>query len=128
MVDFGFSTCLLNTNQKLKIFCGTPTYMAPEIVNKEKNVNSLNEGDKGYEAPPADVWALGVVLYTLLCGKFPFKPPKIDQNGNELSRKDRNALLFKMICKEDLNLVKDIPSEVSKGPRKLLHKLLIKQP
>ena len=36
--------------------------MAPEIVMK-----------KEYAGPPADVWALGVVLYAMLCGNFPFK-------------------------------------------------------
>lgn len=128
LVDFGFSTCLADLNQKLKIFCGTPTYMAPEIVSKEKNVNSLNQGDQGYEAPPADVWALGVVLYTLLCGKFPFKPQRFDQEGKELSKKERNGLLFKMICKEDLPILQDMPLRVSKGPRKLLNSMLIKQP
>lgn len=44
------------------MFCGTPSYMGPEIVNK-----------KEYTGPPADIWALGVLLYALLCGTFPFK-------------------------------------------------------
>ena len=35
LIDFGFSTCLLSKDQKIKIFCGTPGYMAPEIVSKE---------------------------------------------------------------------------------------------
>ena len=44
------------------MFCGTPSYMAPEIVLK-----------KEYYGCPADIWALGVLLYVLLCGVFPFK-------------------------------------------------------
>lgn len=36
--------------------------MAPEIVSKIE-----------YSGPPADIWALGVLLFALLCGKFPFK-------------------------------------------------------
>lgn len=61
LIDFGFSTCIPN-EKKIKIFCGTPSYMAPEIVNKVE-----------YSGPPADIWALGVLLYALLNGWFPFK-------------------------------------------------------
>ena len=61
LIDFGFSTCIPN-DQKYKMFCGTPSYMGPEIVNK-----------KEYTGPPADIWALGVLLYALICGTFPFK-------------------------------------------------------
>lgn len=52
VIDFGFSIC---TGVKLKIFCGTPTYMAPEIVSKVD-----------YCGKKADIWALGIVLYVLL--------------------------------------------------------------
>jgi len=61
IIDFGFS---IRTPEdvKLKIFCGTSSYMAPEIVRK-----SEYDGFKG------DMWALGVLLYVLLTGRFPFK-------------------------------------------------------
>ena len=61
IIDFGFSTCIPN-DKRVKIFCGTPSYMAPEIVNKTE-----------YCGPPADVWALGVLLFTMLCGCFPYR-------------------------------------------------------
>ncbi len=61
IIDFGFATCV-PAGTKLKVFCGTPSYMAPEIVTK-----------KEYCGPPADMWALGVLLFAMLSGKFPFK-------------------------------------------------------
>lgn len=76
IIDFGFSTCIPN-ERKIKIFCGTPSYMAPEIVSK-----------KEYAGPPADIWALGVLLYALLNGCFPY-------------RGQTDAELYKKICRAD---------------------------
>jgi len=46
----------------LKRFAGTPLYMAPEVLDR-----------KGYNGRPVDVWSIGVLLYLVLCGRFPFK-------------------------------------------------------
>ena len=63
IIDFGFSTCFSN-DKKISLFCGTPSYMSPEIVSKKESFG-----------PPSDIWAAGVVLYVLLTGNFPFKAP-----------------------------------------------------
>jgi MAP/microtubule affinity-regulating kinase len=61
LIDFGFC-CSTAQDALLKIFCGTPSYMSPEIVNKRE-----------YLGAPTDIWASGVLLYAMLCGQFPFK-------------------------------------------------------
>eukprot|EP00826_Nyctotherus_ovalis_P048906 TRINITY_DN581_c0_g3_i1.p1 TRINITY_DN581_c0_g3~~TRINITY_DN581_c0_g3_i1.p1 ORF type:complete len:556 (+),score=136.47 TRINITY_DN581_c0_g3_i1:333-2000(+) len=84
IIDFGFSTRMPNT-RRIRIFCGTPSYMSPEIVLR-----------KEYTGPPADVWALGVLLYAMLCGTFPFK----GSNDKELYRAISSA---KIHFPEDLS-------------------------
>ena len=73
LIDFGFSTQIPNS-QKLKLFCGTPSYMAPEIVAKSE-----------YFGPPVDIYAAGILLFIFFCGKFPFK----GSDNKDLYRKIR---------------------------------------
>ncbi|TMS36495.1 hypothetical protein L596_003645 [Steinernema carpocapsae] len=59
-LDFGFSV-FQQPNEKLSTWCGSPPYAAPELlIGKE------------YDGFKADVWSLGVVLYILVTGGFPF--------------------------------------------------------
>ena len=58
LIDFGFAC---DGFSKKSLFCGTPSYMAPEILTKEK-----------YNGRLVDIWALGVVLYKMLTGNYPF--------------------------------------------------------
>ena len=68
IIDFGFSA---NSKVMLTTYCGTPAYMAPEIVSKQS-----------YNGGKADIWALGVMLYFILVGTLPFRAP----NEQELNR------------------------------------------
>ena len=58
IIDFGFAC---EANDLHRMYCGTPSYMAPEIVEK-----------KHYLPKPTDVWSVGVVLYKLLSGEYAF--------------------------------------------------------
>ncbi|XP_043942570.1 phosphorylase b kinase gamma catalytic chain, liver/testis isoform [Protopterus annectens] len=63
--DFGFS-CQLGPDEKLRELCGTPGYLAPEILKC-----SMDDRHPGY-SKEVDLWACGVIMYTLLAGSPPF--------------------------------------------------------
>lgn len=69
--------------------CGTPAYIAPEIL--------IN---KGYEGFGVDIWSAGVVLYTMLSGKVPFKANKMSD-------------LHKIIISGNFTPVENISEEAS---------------
>ncbi|XP_028662672.1 phosphorylase kinase, gamma 1b (muscle) [Erpetoichthys calabaricus] len=65
LTDFGFS-CQIDHDEKLKEICGTPGYLAPEIIQC-----SMDENHQGY-GKEIDLWSSGVIMYTLLAGSPPF--------------------------------------------------------
>ncbi|XP_078512522.1 serine/threonine-protein kinase SIK1 [Lissotriton helveticus] len=65
IADFGFGN-FYKSGEPLSTWCGSPPYAAPEVF----------EG-KEYEGPHLDIWSLGVVLYVLVCGSFPFDGPNL---------------------------------------------------
>ena len=60
MIDFGFSV-IPNSTDLVDSYCGTPAYMAPEIFNRTP-----------YNPFHAEIWSLGVLLYLMLQGLYPF--------------------------------------------------------
>ena len=57
--DFGFA-CLAETTSDENMLCGTPKYMAPEMV-----------AGKQYDQK-VDIWSLGVIVFAMLTSTFPF--------------------------------------------------------
>ncbi|KAI9238628.1 MAG: kinase-like domain-containing protein [Podila humilis] len=60
ITDFGLSKVLTTQNDVLMTACGTPGYVAPEVLEQ------IGHGK------PVDMWSVGVIAYTLLCGYTPF--------------------------------------------------------
>lgn len=75
LCDFGVSRLLQDPkNDVMTEQCGTPAYIAPEILL------GCQQGANGYKGFTPDVWSLGVCLYAMLFGTVPFKA----SNMNEL--------------------------------------------
>ncbi|RNF01138.1 putative protein kinase, putative,polo-like protein kinase [Trypanosoma conorhini] len=76
--DFGFASELVSASERKKTTCGTPNYIAPEVLATEKT-------GLGYGLE-ADVWSLGVILFTLAFGTPPFETKDIKTTYNRILR------------------------------------------
>jgi serine/threonine protein kinase len=103
LIDFGLAgSC---KSGPLKTPCGTPNYVAPEILRKQPY------------ATQADMWSAGVILYIILCGF----PPFYDEN-DDLSR------LYKKIKRADYEMPSPYWDPVSNGAKDLVKRLLQPDP
>lgn len=71
--DFGLATKVIYEGERKRTVCGTPNYIAPEILD--------SKGGHSYEV---DYWAIGVILYTLVCGRPPFESSEVKQTYKKI--------------------------------------------
>lgn len=100
--DFGLATKLEFEGEKKRTICGTPNYIAPEIL----------DGKTGHSYE-VDIWSLGVVIYTLLIGKPPFETPDVKTT-------------YKKIRMNNYSFPEHVP--ISDEARALITKILNLQP
>jgi len=67
IADFGLSKIIDNQINVLMTTCGTPGYMAPEVIARTGH------------GKPVDMWSIGVLTYFLLCGYTPFDGQRMDE-------------------------------------------------
>eukprot|EP00960_Hanusia_phi_P063610 765521-Hanusia_phi.AAC.4 len=103
VADFGLSKYMGHEDVSMKTTCGTPNYMAPEVLD--------SDGFDGY-GPEVDIWSVGVILYTMLCGFQPFF---------EFS----TAALFQQIMKAEYSFPSPYWDQVSQEAKHLISKMLV---
>jgi len=113
--DFGIGKILTYKKQLLYDKCGTPMYMAPEILLSSKN--------HGYEGYPVDIWSAGISLYIMLSGTLPFNL-KNNENSSMDESSENNIELQYSIINNDPKYIEKISDEA----RDLLKGLLNKNP
>ncbi|KAJ3027347.1 UNVERIFIED_CONTAM: Cell cycle serine/threonine-protein kinase cdc5/MSD2 [Siphonaria sp. JEL0065] len=67
--DFGLAALIKHDGERKKTICGTPNYIAPEVLFGAQTGHSFE----------VDMWALGVVMYTQLIGKPPFQTKNVKE-------------------------------------------------
>jgi serine/threonine protein kinase len=99
IVDFGLSN-LYKSGEMLKTSCGSLCYAAPEMILGAR-----------YDGCRADIWSCGVILYTMVCGYFPF------DGANK-------TIIYSKIVSSDFN----VPDALSNDLKDLLRNILNKNP
>jgi len=106
--DFGFATEISHDEELLEL-CGTPGYLAPEALKV-----SMYDDAPGY-GRPVDMWASGVIMYTLLSGCPPF-----------WHRRQLN--LLRMIMEGRYSFASPEWEDISDNAKDLISKLLVVDP
>lgn len=99
LIDFGMSKDLTHQHKTTRTFCGTPSYISPEVIREQDYSFSV------------DWWALGVLMFEMLSGYSPFEAPDDES-------------LYRSIVNDEVQ----IPRPLSYEATSMLDGLLIKDP
>jgi len=92
VADMGLSKVLEHGVRQNLTYCGTPLYMAPEMLRKEQY------------SYPVDLWSIGCMMHELLCGEPPF-------TGKNMMELERNVKSFHGLFSEDTTVTKRIKKQ-----------------
>ncbi|XP_054998760.1 serine/threonine-protein kinase 33 [Sorex araneus] len=100
VTDFGLAVRKHGRNESmLQTTCGTPIYMAPEVINAHDY------------SQQCDIWSIGVIMYILLCGEPPFLAASEEK-------------LFELIKKGELHFEEPIWDSISESAKSVLKQLM----
>ena len=103
ITDFGLSKFFDEQSSLMKTPCGTPGYIAPEVLHM-----------RGYNQQ-CDVWSFGVIVYILLCGFPPFYA-------------DNDAQLFEKIKRAQYEFLKPYWDPISDAAKNFVRRMLVVDP
>ena len=94
--DFGLATKLDYDGELKKTVCGTPNYIAPEVISRTGHTYMV------------DTWAVGIIIFTLLCGRPPFETRDVKTTYGKIKAADYTFPEHCKISKVARNLIKKI--------------------
>ncbi|KAK9453786.1 kinase-like domain-containing protein [Dipodascopsis uninucleata] len=101
--DFGLAALLLSDSDRKKTICGTPNYIAPEVLFGKEDGHSFE----------VDLWSVGIILYAMLIGRPPFQSKEVN-------------LIYKKIKAIEYQFPEDVT--ISLQAKDLIQSLLNKDP
>ncbi|XP_028357382.1 serine/threonine-protein kinase 33 isoform X2 [Physeter macrocephalus] len=100
VTDFGLAVKKQGRSEAmLQTTCGTPIYMAPEVINAHDY------------SQQCDIWSIGVIMYILLCGEAPFMASSEEK-------------LFELIRKGELHFKDSVWDSISDSAKSVLKQLM----
>lgn len=105
--DFGLAALLVNSKDRKNTICGTPHYIAPEILTKRGHNHK------------ADMWSAGILMFNLLFGRHPFHHDEQMKLYQQVQRNESDTQ-YRFPPAKDFN--------VSEDAKDLISKLLVNSP
>ncbi|CCU97703.1 unnamed protein product [Malassezia sympodialis ATCC 42132] len=111
--DFGLAALLKYPEERKKTVCGTPNYIAPEILYDQGEGHSFE----------VDIWSVGVILYTLLVGRPPFQTSNVQKIYDRIRRNEYEIPAEANLSPESQSLIRQILSQ-RPSERPSLHEIM----
>lgn len=98
--DFGLASVLPANDSRKYTICGTPNYIAPEVLGGKNTGHSFE----------VDIWAIGIMMYALLIGKPPFQAKDVQVIYERIKKTEYSFPSDKPISDDAKILIKDLLS------------------